>query len=124
MQENKASRKDLGIASGLHDGSCSSDIHRHNDPLPSPRLNCLLIGWLGVKASSGCNFVGIKRALFDAEKPDRRTFSMGTLLINFLLGACRHRHQSRPFTLDKQTYMVCLDCGKEIGHSLERMASR
>jgi hypothetical protein len=22
MQENKASRKDLGIASGLHDGNC------------------------------------------------------------------------------------------------------
>jgi hypothetical protein len=34
-------------------------------------------------------------------------------LINFLLGACRHRHQSRPFTLD---------CGKEIKYSLESMA--
>jgi RNA polymerase-binding transcription factor DksA len=47
---------------------------------------------------------------------------MSTFLINFLLGACRHRHQSRPFTLDNQTYKVCLDCGKEIGYSLERMA--
>ena len=47
---------------------------------------------------------------------------MGTFLINFILGACRHRHQSRPFTLDRQTYKVCLDCGKEIGYSLESMA--
>ena len=46
---------------------------------------------------------------------------MGTL-INFLLGACRHRHQSRPFTLDNRTYKVCLDCGKEIEYSLESMA--
>ena len=46
---------------------------------------------------------------------------MGTFLINFLLGACRHGHQSRPFTLDNQTYKVCLDCGKEIGYSLESM---
>jgi hypothetical protein len=46
---------------------------------------------------------------------------MGTL-INFLLGACRHRHQSRPFTLDTQTYKVCLDCGKKIEYALERMA--
>jgi hypothetical protein len=47
---------------------------------------------------------------------------MGTFLIEFLLGACRHCHQSRPFTLDNQTYKVCLDCGKKIGYSLERMA--
>jgi hypothetical protein len=47
---------------------------------------------------------------------------MGTFLINLLLGACRHGNQSRPFTLSKQTYKVCLECGKEIGYSLERMA--
>jgi hypothetical protein len=47
---------------------------------------------------------------------------MGTFLINFLLGACRQCNQSRPFTLDNQTYKVCLDCGKEIGYSLENMA--
>jgi hypothetical protein len=47
---------------------------------------------------------------------------MVTFLIEFLLGACRHRHQSRPFTLDNQTYKVCLDCGTEIGYSLENMA--
>jgi hypothetical protein len=47
---------------------------------------------------------------------------MDAFLIDFLLGACRHRHQSRPFTLEKQTYKVCLDCGKEIGYSLESMS--
>jgi hypothetical protein len=46
---------------------------------------------------------------------------MGTFLIRFFLGACRHRHQSRPFTLDTQTYKVCLDCGKKIQYSLESM---
>ena len=48
--------------------------------------------------------------------------AMGTFLINLILGACHHRHQSRPFTLLKRTYKVCLDCGKEIGYSLESMA--
>jgi RNA polymerase-binding transcription factor DksA len=47
---------------------------------------------------------------------------MSSFLINLLLGACRHRRQSRPFTLGNHTYTVCLDCGKEIGYSLERMA--
>jgi hypothetical protein len=47
---------------------------------------------------------------------------MDTFLIDFLLGGCRHRHQSRPFTLDNRTYKVCLDCGREIGYSLESMA--
>jgi hypothetical protein len=48
---------------------------------------------------------------------------LGTFLINLLLGACRYRNQSRPFTLGNQTYKVCLDRGKEIGYSLETMAS-
>jgi hypothetical protein len=66
--------------------------------------------------------LGYQVVPFDAEKLDKDTFSMGTFLIDFLLGACRHRHQSRPFTLDNQTYKVCLDCGMEIGYSLESMA--
>jgi hypothetical protein len=47
---------------------------------------------------------------------------MHTSLIGFLVGACRHRRQSRPFTLENQTYEVCLNCGKKIEYSLERMA--
>jgi hypothetical protein len=46
---------------------------------------------------------------------------MGTFLIRFFLGTCRHRRQSRPFTLDNETYKVCLDCGKKIEYSLESM---
>jgi hypothetical protein len=34
---------------------------------------------------------------------------------------CRHWSQTRPFTLDQQTYKVCLDCGKQIYYSPERM---
>ena len=34
---------------------------------------------------------------------------------------CRHWSQTRPFTLDQQTYKVCLDCGKQIYYSTERM---
>jgi hypothetical protein len=26
---------------------------------------------------------------------------------------CRHRHQSRVFTIKHRTYRVCFDCGKE-----------
>jgi hypothetical protein len=47
---------------------------------------------------------------------------MGACLSHFFLEACRHRFQSRPFTLDNRTYKVCLDCGKEIEYSLESMA--
>jgi hypothetical protein len=34
---------------------------------------------------------------------------------------CRHWSQTRPFTLERQTYKVCLDCGKQIYYSTERM---
>ncbi|MGE5084181.1 MAG: hypothetical protein ACM3ND_14920 [Acidobacteriota bacterium] len=30
----------------------------------------------------------------------------------FLFG-CRHRHQSRVFTIKHRTYKVCFDCGRE-----------
>jgi hypothetical protein len=30
---------------------------------------------------------------------------------------CSHTHLTRPFTLQKETYMVCLDCGKQIYYS-------
>ena len=49
-------------------------------------------------------------------------------LIRSLLGffydvffGCRHRNQTRPFTLKRQTYKVCLDCGTQIFYSPERM---
>jgi hypothetical protein len=34
---------------------------------------------------------------------------------------CNHQHLTRPFTLEKQTYMVCLDCGKQIYYSAASM---
>jgi hypothetical protein len=46
---------------------------------------------------------------------------MGAFLSHFFLEACRHRFQSRPFTLNNETYKVCLDCGKKTQYSLERM---
>jgi hypothetical protein len=47
---------------------------------------------------------------------------MGTFLIQFFLGGCRHVPQSRPFTLHDETYKVCLQCARVIPYSLERMA--
>jgi hypothetical protein len=38
-----------------------------------------------------------------------------------VLFGCRHWSQTRPFTLEQQTYKVCLDCGKQIYYSTERM---
>lgn len=37
-----------------------------------------------------------------------------------LLG-CSHPRVTRPFTLEKQTYKVCLDCGKQIYYSAQEM---
>ena len=37
------------------------------------------------------------------------------LLLGFLrfIFDCRHRHQSRVFTIKHRTYRVCFDCGRE-----------
>ena len=37
--------------------------------------------------------------------------------------ACRHRDLSRVFTINKRTYQVCFDCGREIDYSWEHMCS-
>jgi len=34
---------------------------------------------------------------------------------------CRHGRLTRPFTLQKHTYKVCLDCGGQVMYSAERM---
>lgn len=57
-----------------------------------------------------------------------RLYGRFLLFGNLVLGivrrafSCWHRHISRPFTLCGRTYEVCLDCGKELPYSLERMA--
>jgi hypothetical protein len=33
-------------------------------------------------------------------------------ILQFVVG-CRHRHQSRVFTIKNRTYRVCFDCGRE-----------
>ncbi len=38
-----------------------------------------------------------------------------------ILFGCRHDKLTRPFTLEHQTYKVCLECGKQIFYSAERM---
>jgi hypothetical protein len=37
-------------------------------------------------------------------------------LYEIVLG-CSHQHLTRPFTLQQETYKVCLDCGKQIFYS-------
>ena len=34
---------------------------------------------------------------------------------------CRHSHLTRPFTIQHETYKVCLDCGKRIYYSPETL---
>lgn len=46
---------------------------------------------------------------------------MGACL-DFLLG-CVHRNQTRPFTLNKTCYTVCLNCGQELPYSWTEMRS-
>ena len=47
-------------------------------------------------------------------------YSLLGFIYDILFG-CRHWSQTRPFTLEQQTYKVCLDCGKQIYYSRERM---
>jgi len=35
-------------------------------------------------------------------------------IFQFTFG-CHHRHLSRVFTINKRTYRVCFDCGREFG---------
>jgi hypothetical protein len=45
-------------------------------------------------------------------------------ILNFVFEiffGCRHNHLTRTFTLQQETYKVCLDCGKQIYYSPETM---
>ncbi len=45
-------------------------------------------------------------------------------VLNFfaeVLFGCSHSKLSRPFTLNHETYEVCLDCGKQIYYSAQEM---
>jgi hypothetical protein len=45
-------------------------------------------------------------------------------VLNFfseILFGCNHARVTRPFTLGRQTYKVCLDCGKQIYYSAQEM---
>jgi len=42
--------------------------------------------------------------------------------LEWLFG-CVHRKQTRPFTLNKTCYTVCLDCGRELPYSWGAMRS-
>jgi hypothetical protein len=45
-------------------------------------------------------------------------------VLNFfaeILFGCSHSKLSRPFTLNEETYKVCLDCGKQIYYSAREM---
>lgn len=34
---------------------------------------------------------------------------------------CKHDRMTRPFTIQKQSYMVCLECGQKVFYSTEKM---
>lgn len=38
-----------------------------------------------------------------------------------ILFGCSHGRLTRPFTIKEETYMVCLDCGKQIYYSAKEM---
>ncbi len=46
---------------------------------------------------------------------------IGAWLESFL--ECVHSNQTRPFTLKKSCYTVCLDCGRELPYSWAAMRS-
>jgi hypothetical protein len=38
-----------------------------------------------------------------------------------ILFGCSHGRLTRPFTIHQETYMVCLDCGKQVYYSAQEM---
>jgi hypothetical protein len=38
-----------------------------------------------------------------------------------IFGFCRHNSLSRPFTIDGQTYKVCMDCSQQVFYSRDTM---
>ncbi|HEY3990341.1 MAG TPA: hypothetical protein VGM02_13650 [Acidobacteriaceae bacterium] len=38
-----------------------------------------------------------------------------------IFGFCRHNNLSRPFTIDGQTYKVCMDCSQQVFYSRDTM---
>lgn len=38
-----------------------------------------------------------------------------------ILFGCSHSRLTRPFTIHQETYMVCLDCGKQVYYSAKEM---
>ena len=45
-------------------------------------------------------------------------------IYNFALSTflgCHHRRMTRPFTIENECYMVCLDCGRQRFYSTETM---
>lgn len=38
-----------------------------------------------------------------------------------ILFGCNHSRQTRPFTIDQETYKVCLDCGRKMFYSAQEM---
>ncbi len=47
---------------------------------------------------------------------------MKPLLWTFRLAfGCRHGQLSRPFTINKRTYQVCVECGQEFAYSWNLM---
>lgn len=47
-------------------------------------------------------------------------YAIFNFLCEILLG-CRHDRLTRPFTIEQQTYEVCLSCGKHIFYSADAM---
>ncbi len=46
--------------------------------------------------------------------------SLFAAIYDILLG-CRHASLTRPFTIEQETYKVCLNCGKQVYYSLQTM---
>ena len=38
-----------------------------------------------------------------------------------IFGFCRHNNLSRPFTIEGQTYKVCMDCSQQVFYSRDTM---
>ena len=58
------------------------------------------------------------------DEPQQQTSVVIALLLNAcdLLFGCRHDKLSRVFTINRETYRLCLDCGAKFSYSMETMS--
>lgn len=75
------------------------------------------------KRAGRCRPIAISSTIARGER-EGQFMQILNAIFNFLyetILGCSHQHLTRPFTLEHETYKVCLDCGKRVFYSAANM---